>query len=424
MNTDQVREQAEKLMPGGVSSPVRSFKAVGIKQVVVKNAKGAYIWTWDDIRLIDLINSWGALILGHARDEVVNAINRAAEDGTSYGLTSYPEIALAQIICSAIPGAEMVRFVSSGTEAVMSAIRLARAFTGREKIVKFDGCYHGHYDSVLVSAGSGVATLALPGTPGITEGSVSSTIVVPYNDVEMLENVFKAYGEQIACVIVEPIAANMGVVLPEEHFIKRLESIVKKFGALLIFDEVITGFRVKWGSVAEIFGVYPDLFCLGKVIGGGMPLAAYAGKREIMEKVAPSGDVYQAGTLSGNPVAASAGVAALSLLKELDPYDTLAKAAVTIKDAAYIAAQKRGVPVQFNSIGSMFTIFFTDQKVINYDTAKTSNLEIFSRFFSKCFNKGVLLPPSQFEASFLTVAHSPEIVSQVAEIIESAIESI
>lgn len=417
-------EEALNYLPGGVNSPVRAFKAVEGEPIIVKRGKGAYIEDVEGNKYVDFLMSWGPLILGHAHPRVISEVKKAVENGLSFGLTNPYEIELAKEVVEAIPSADKVRFVNSGTEAVMSAIRLARGYTGRKYIVKFDGCYHGHYDSVLVSAGSGVATLGIPGTPGIPEEIAKLTYVLPYNDPEAVKKLFEERGNEIACVIVEPVAGNMGVVPPTEEFLKTLREETKKHGALLIFDEVITGFRLSLGGAQEYFGIEPDLTTLGKVIGGGMPVGAYAGKREIMSKIAPEGEVYQAGTLSGNPVAMAAGLATVRELKETKPYRELEQKTEHLTGKISEFLTEKGIPHTVNRIGSMFTVFFTEKEVKNYSDAKRSDLKLFARFFKSLLKNGVLIPPSQFEAWFLSTAHTEEVLTEALERIEKGIKEL
>jgi len=416
--------KALKYLPGGVNSPVRAFKAVGENPIIVEKGEGAYIYDVEGNRYVDFLMSWGPLILGHGHPSVVERVSEAVKKGLSFGITNPYEIDLAEEVVESVPSVEKVRFVNSGTEAVMSAVRLARGYTGRKYIVKFEGCYHGHYDSVLVSAGSGVATFGIPGTPGIPEEIANLTFVLPYNDSEAVKELFSNKGEDIACVIVEPVAGNMGVVLPEEGFLKTLREETEKAGSLLIFDEVITGFRLAPGGAQELFGIEPDLTTLGKVIGGGMPVGAYGGRLNLMSKIAPEGEIYQAGTLSGNPVAMAAGLATVRTLKKLNPYRELErKTNQFVKQISELLTNK-GINHTYNQIGSMFTIFFTDGVVKNYSDAKNSDLNMFARFFKALLRNGVLIPPSQFEAWFLSVAHSEEILEEALEKIEKAIKEI
>lgn len=424
MKNSELFQRAKSLMPGGVSSPVRAFRAVGGEPIVVANARGSKLWDVEGKEYIDFLMSWGPLILGHANPKVVRAIQRQAEMGLSYGLTNEHEITLAELVTSAMPSVEMVRFVSSGTEATMSALRLARGYTGRKYIVKFDGCYHGHGDSLLVNAGSGVATLGIPGTPGVPEDIARLTLVIPYNDLDALREVFERYGEEIACVIVEPVAGNMGVVLPKSDFLKAIRAITKDFGALFICDEVITNFRLSKGGAQEVFQIEPDITCMGKILGGGMPLGAYGGSREIMEKVAPEGPVYQAGTLSGNPLSMVAGIATLTELFRLNPYKELERLTKKLTSGISEILNKKGIAHRINQIASMFTLFFTDREVYDYETAKMSDRELFGRFFRGLLKEGVLIPPAQFEAWFLSTAHTEEDIDLALEKIERAVSSL
>ncbi len=416
--------RALKVLPGGVNSPVRAFKAVGGNPIVVKKGEGAYLEDIEGKRYVDFLMSWGPLILGHVHPRVVEAVKRAAEGGLSFGLTNPYEIELAQEVVSAVPSAQKVRFVNSGTEAVMSAVRLARGITGRKYIVKFDGCYHGHYDSVLVSAGSGVATFGIPGTPGIPEEIAGLTYVLPYNDAETFREFMEKHGGDIAAVIVEPVAGNMGVVPPKESFLKTLREVTESCGSLLVFDEVITGFRLSLGGAQELFGIKPDITTLGKVIGGGMPVGAYAGSAEIMSNVAPEGNVYQAGTLSGNPLAMAAGLETVRVLKETNPYGELDSRTKYFTDKLTEILSSKGIPHTINRIGSMFTVFFTEGKVENYDDAKRSDTELFAKFFRALLSEGVLIPPSQFEAWFVSTAHDGEVLSEALERIEKGVKKI
>ncbi len=399
-------EEAQKYLVGGVNSPVRAFKSVGMEPVFIKKGKGSRVWDVDDNEYIDYVLSWGPLILGHANDQIINAIKEVSNYGTSFGAPTELEIEMAKAVIDAVPSIEMVRFVNSGTEATMSAIRLARGYTGRKKIIKFDGCYHGHGDSLLVSAGSGVATLGIPGTPGIPEELAKLTIVLPYNNIEAVEEAFKKHGDDIACVIIEPVAGNMGVVAPSKEYHQRLREITREYGALLIWDEVMTGFRLALGGAQELYGIEPDLTTLGKVIGGGLPVGAYGGKREIMEHVAPVGPVYQAGTLSGNPLAMAGGLRQLQILKEKNPYPELDEKGKKLEEGFKFLIDKYGIKATVNRVGSMITVFFTDKQVVDFETAKSSDLETFSKFFRLMLERGVYLAPSQFEASFLSTAHS------------------
>ncbi len=417
-------ERAQQLIPGGVNSPVRAFRAVGGTPFFVAKGQGCYLWDVDGNRYVDFVCSWGPLILGHAYPEVVAAVKEAVERGTTYGAPTELEVRLAEKIQEAFPTMELVRLVSSGTEATMSALRIARGYTGRSKVIKFEGCYHGHADHLLVKAGSGATTLGVPDSAGVPESFSQETIVLPYNDVAAFTQTMEAIGDQVAAVIVEPIAGNMGVVLPKPEFLKALREQTQKRGAVLIFDEVITGFRVAYGGAQALYGIQPDMTCLGKIVGGGFPLAAYGGRREIMEKVAPLGPVYQAGTLSGNPVAVTAGLKTLEILARDNPYPELARRTRKLTYAIAQAAQSAGVPVQINRIASMFTVFFTDAPVTDYASAKRSNTQQFAQFFHALLRRGVFFPPSQFEAAFLSTAHDEEVLSFVQEAIAQALREV
>ena len=411
-------------MPGGVNSPVRAFKAVGGTPFFVAKGEGCYLWDVDGNRFIDFVCSWGPLILGHAHPEVVAAVKEAVERGTTYGAPTELEVALAEKIQQAFPSMEMLRLVNSGTEATMSAIRAARGYTRRKKIVKFEGCYHGHADYLLVKAGSGAATFGIPDSAGVPEGTAQDTIVLPYNDIEAFNNTMDAMGKEIAAVIVEPIAGNMGVVLPKPEFLAALRQQTEKHGVVLIFDEVITGFRVAYGGAQSLYGIKPDMTCLGKIVGGGFPLAAYGGRKEIMQTVAPLGPVYQAGTLSGNPVAVTAGLKTLEILERDNPYPELERKTKQLTQVISEAAKEAGVPVQINQIASMFTVFFTDQPVVDYASARRSDTQRYARFFHALLERGVYFPPSQFEAAFLSTAHDDEALSFAQEAVRSAMKAI
>ncbi|WP_078379508.1 glutamate-1-semialdehyde 2,1-aminomutase [Sutcliffiella halmapala] len=411
--------EAEKLMPGGVNSPVRAFKSVDMDPIFMERGKGAKIYDIDGNEYIDYVLSWGPLIHGHSNERVVEAIKKVTESGTSFGAPTLIENELAKLVIERVPSIEVVRMVSSGTEATMSALRLARGYTGRNKIIKFEGCYHGHGDSLLIKAGSGVATLGLPDSPGVPEGVAKNTITVPYNDLESIKFAFEQFGEDIAAIIVEPVAGNMGVVPPQPGFLEGLREVTEKHGALLIFDEVMTGFRVDYHCAQGYYGVTPDITCLGKVIGGGLPVGAYGGKAEIMAKVAPSGPIYQAGTLSGNPLAMTAGYETLSQLTP-ETYKEFTKKADKLETGILALAKQYEVPLTVNRAGSMIGFFFTNEKVINYDKAKSSDLEYFAAFFREMANNGVFLPPSQFEGLFLSTAHSDEDIDKTLEAIEKS----
>ncbi|EAE1366638.1 glutamate-1-semialdehyde-2,1-aminomutase [Listeria monocytogenes] len=412
--SEKAFKEAKKVLPGGVNSPVRAFNSVDASPVFMDHGKGAYITDVDGNEYIDYVLSWGPLILGHADPAVVNAIKKAALKGTSFGTPTEIETELAKLVIERVPSIEIVRMVSSGTEATMSAIRLARGYTKREKILKFEGSYHGHGDSLLIKAGSGVATLGLPDSPGVTKGLAADTITVPYNDIEGAKLAFEKYGEEIAAVIVEPVAGNMGVVPPIEGFLEGLRELTTKFGSLLIFDEVMTGFRVDYYSAQGYYVVTPDLTCLGKVIGGGLPVGAYGGKKEIMEQIAPAGSIYQAGTLSGNPLAMNAG---FETVRQLTPqhYDVFRTLIKRMEEGLTEISARRQVPLSINKAGSMFGFFFTDQKVINFDTAKTSNLEFFRNYYREMLGQGIFLPPSQFEGVFISTMHTENEIDKTLE---------
>ncbi|MBM7620479.1 glutamate-1-semialdehyde 2,1-aminomutase [Bacillus tianshenii] len=416
-------QEAVKLMPGGVNSPVRAFKSVNMDPIFMERGKGSKIYDVDGNEYIDYVLSWGPLIHGHSNDRVVEAIKKVTESGTSFGAPTLIENELAKLVIERVPSIEVVRMVSSGTEATMSALRLARGYTGRNKILKFEGCYHGHGDSLLIKAGSGVATLGLPDSPGVPEGVAMNTITVPYNDLESIKYAFEQFGEDIAAIIVEPVAGNMGVVPPQPGFLEGLREVTEKNGSLLIFDEVMTGFRVDYHCAQGYYGVTPDLTCLGKVIGGGLPVGAYGGKAEIMARVAPSGPIYQAGTLSGNPLAMTAGFETLAQLTP-ETYKEFAKKADKLEDGILALAKQYDVPLTVNRAGSMIGFFFTNEEVINYEKAKTSNLDYFAAFYREMADNGVFLPPSQFEGLFLSTAHSDADIEKTLEAIEKSFAAI
>ena len=413
-------QKAKQFIPGGVNSPVRAFKSVGGQPLFIERAEGPYLFDADGNRYIDYVLSWGPLILGHAHPQVVAALKRAVERGTSYGAPTELETELAQLVCELVPSAEMARFVNSGTEATMSAIRLARAYTGRDKIIKFSGNYHGHGDMLLVKAGSGVATLGLPDSPGVPRGAAQDTLIANYNDLESVKRLFEANAGQIAAVILEPVAGNMGVVPPVEGFLSGLRELTAQEGALLIFDEVMTGFRVAIGGAQALYGVTPDITTLGKVIGGGLPVGAYAGRAEIMRQVAPLGPMYQAGTLSGNPLAMTAGLETLKILKEPGVFESIAARAEKLGRGIGAAAQKAGAPVYQTQVGTMFCAYFTPSAVVDWDTAAQSDTETFARFFNAMLQQGVYLAPSQFEAGFMSLAHTDEVIEETIAAAERA----
>ncbi len=407
-NSHKLFERALYIIPGGVNSPVRACKNVGKEPIFIKYAQGCMIFDEDGNGFIDYIGSWGPMILGHRHPAVNEAVSSVLKRGTSFGAPTDLEIKLAEMVIDAVPSVEMVRMVNSGTEATMSAIRLARGFTGRDTIIKFDGCYHGHADALLVEAGSGVATLSIPGSPGVPKSFVSHTLSLPYNDIESVTKVMEEQGEKIACIIVEPVAGNMGLVAPVDGFLETLRQLTQKKGSILIFDEVMTGFRVAHGGAQSLYGISPDLTCLGKIMGGGLPVGAYGGRREIMEHIAPQGPVYQAGTLSGNPLAMAAGIATLAQLKEPGFYDNLDEKAGRLAAGLKKAGKKAGINVMIDRVGSMLGLFFTDRSVMNFDDAKTSDLEMFSAYYNGMLQKGIYLAPSQFEVLFVSAAHDIE----------------
>jgi glutamate-1-semialdehyde 2,1-aminomutase len=418
--SEQLFKEAQRYLPGGVDSPVRAFKAVGGTPLFIKRGQGSRLFDEDGNEFIDYVGSWGPLILGHAHPRVVKAIKKAVEHGSSFGAPTELETTLAKLICDAMPSIEMVRFVNSGTEATMSAIRLARAFTGRNKVLKFAGCYHGHSDGLLAKAGSGMATLGIPSSPGVPAAVTADTLVAPYNNAEVIEQFFKKFASDIAAVIVEPIAGNMGVVPPQPGFLERLRSLTCQHGALLIFDEVITGFRVAYGGAQQLYKITPDLTCLGKIIGGGLPVGAYGGRRDIMQMVAPSGEVYQAGTLAGNPLAMTAGIETLTILEERNAYRELEKKASILEKGIMEAAKKAGINVQLPRIGSMFTVFFAKEPVTDYESAARANTALYGRFFHQMLSQGVYFPPSQFEAAFVSLAHTHKDIQSTVDATEKA----
>ncbi len=417
-------ERALKSIPGGVNSPVRACKAVKSDPIFFERGEGAYLIDVDGNRYIDYVCSWGPLILGHSHPEVIANVYFAAKKGTSFGAPTWQEVELAEFIKSCIPSIEKIRLVNSGTEATMSAIRLARAYTGRKKIIKFEGCYHGHVDSLLVKAGSGLATFGIPSSPGIPEELTAHTLNLPFNDFTAVEKAFEKYGKEIAGIIVEPIPGNMGVVLPKDGFLEFLREITKKYEALLIFDEVITGFRIGLSGAQGKYGITPDLTCLGKIIGGGLPVGAYGGKEEIMNLVAPEGPVYQAGTLSGNPIAVSAGLATLKELIKPGTYEKLENLSKILEEGIKEVLKKLGLPYQLNRAGSMLTLFFTEKEVIDFQSALSSNTEKFAIFWQKMLERGVYLAPSQFEAWFISLAHGEAEINSTLKAIYEVLKEI
>jgi glutamate-1-semialdehyde 2,1-aminomutase len=417
-------EEAKKHIPGGVNSPVRAFRSVGGEPLFIKKAKGSKIVDADNKTYIDYVLSWGPMILGHAHPRVTAALKKAIVNGTSFGAPTELEITLAKMVKKAYPSIDLIRMVSSGTEATMSAIRAARGFTGRDKILKFDGCYHGHADSLLVKAGSGVATFGLPDSPGVPADLAKHTLTVAFNDLAAVQEIVGREGEQIACIIVEPVAGNMGCVPPQSDFLQGLRQVCDEYGIVLIFDEVMTGFRVAYGGAQQLYSVKPDLTCLGKIIGGGLPVGAYGGKREIMQKIAPLGPIYQAGTLSGNPLAMVAGIATLKLLAKPGTYKTLEMLSALLEKGMKDAAEESGIPTTFNRVGSMFTSFFTYRQVKDFASAKTSDTARFGKYFLSMQTHGVYLAPSQFEAGFLSLAHTKNDIAKTLEATRKSLKSI
>jgi len=418
-------EKAKKLIPGGVNSPVRAYRAVGGNPPFIKKAAGSKIYDVDGNEYVDYVGSWGPMIAGHTHPKVTAAIQEALLDGTSFGAPTEREIIMAEMVIDAVPSVEMVRMVNSGTEATLSAVRAARGFTGRDKIVKFAGCYHGHDNGFLVQAGSGVETLGLPDSPGVPKAVAGLTISLPFNDLAAVEKTFKAESGEIACVILEPVVGNMGVLVPKPGYLEGLRALCTQYRIVLIFDEVMTGFRLALGGAQEYYKVTPDMTTMGKVIGGGLPVGAYGGKREIMEKIAPAGPIYQAGTLSGNPLAMAAGIATLMILKEPGAYEKLEALSKELCDGLKGLAAKAGVKAVFNRVGSMFSMFLTDApEVFDYDSAKTCDTAKFGRFFAEMLKNGVYLAPSQFEAGFMSLAHTKEDIAKTLKAAEQAFKVI
>jgi glutamate-1-semialdehyde 2,1-aminomutase len=413
--SEELFKEANRYIPGGVNSPVRAYKAVGGNPIFIERANGSKIYDADGNEYLDYVESWGPMILGHAHPQVISALKKVMEKGTSFGAPTALEVELASMIVEAVPSIDTVRMVSSGTEATMSAIRLARGYTNRDKIIKFEGCYHGHVDSLLVRAGSGATTFGIPDSPGIPSDLAKKTITLPFNDLQSVKKAFKKDGKNIAAIIVEPIPGNMGVILPEEGFLEGLRDVCYQHDSLLIFDEVITGFRVSFGGAQELFGITPDLTCLGKIIGGGLPVGAFGGKREIMEKLSPLGPIYQAGTLSGNPLAMTAGIETLKILSQKGVYEALEEKSKILTDGITESANKASIPVFSNRVGSMFSLFFTDRPAVDYSTVKMSDIHRFAMYFSAMLKEGVYLAPSQFEASFMSLAHTDKDIEKTIE---------
>ena len=414
-------QEAQELLPGGVNSPVRAFRAVGGSPVFISAAEGPYLYDVDGNRYLDYVQSWGPMILGHTHPKVVEAVVQASKRGFSFGAPTQAENELAGLVIDSVPSLEMVRFVNSGTEATMSALRLARAYTGRNKLIKFSGCYHGHADMLLVQAGSGVATMGLPDSPGVPPEATGNTLIAPYNDNAAVEELFRTYPQEIAAIIVEPVAANMGLVLPLPGFLEKLRELTEEYGALLIFDEVMTGFRVALGGMQEREGIAPDLTCLGKIIGGGLPVGAYGGRREIMEQVAPVGTMYQAGTLSGNPLAMAAGIATLTELRKPGQYEELERKSQLLGEGMERVLHETGLGLQFARIGAMFCLYFTPEPVIDYACAKTSDTARFAQYFWYMLEHGIYLPPSQFEACFISLALDDTMIEETVNHVELAL---
>jgi len=421
-NSCRLYRRAVKSIPGGVNSPVRACRSVGADPLFIKSAEGAVIVDADGNRYIDYVGSWGPMILGHRHPAVVAALQKAIDRGTSFGAPTDLEITLAELVIAAVPSVEMVRMVNSGTEAAMSAIRLARGYTGRDLVVKFDGCYHGHADTLLVAAGSGVATLGIPGSPGVPKPTAKHTLSLPFNDSECVRRVMDRQGDQVACVIVEPVAGNMGLVAPVEGFLQTLRRLTAKHGAVLIFDEVMTGFRVAYGGAQSLYGVRPDLSCFGKIIGGGLPVGAYGGRRKIMAHIAPQGPVYQAGTLSGNPLAMAAGIATLTQLRKKGFYEKLETKSAQLCAGLAAAAARAGFAAQVDHVGSMLGMFFCAEPIRSFADAKRSDLALFSKFYQGMRQEGVYIAPSQFEALFLSSAHTSEHIGQTVKAAERVLE--
>jgi len=424
MNSEEIFNRAKKCIPGGVNSPVRAFKGVGGTPFFTRSADGCFLYTQDSKKLIDFVSSWGPALFGHNNEKIKEAISDALQKGTSFGTPSLSEVLMAEKICSMIDSCEMVRMVNSGTEATMSACRLARGYTKKDKIVKFAGCYHGHTDSLLVKAGSGAMTFGAPDSKGIPAELAKLTIVLPFNDIEKIKECFEKESHNIACVILEPFPANVGLILPQENFLKELRSLCTKHNIILIFDEVITGFRLSSGGAQKREGVIPDITTLGKIIGGGLPVGAFGGKREIMENLSPLGEVYQAGTLSGNPLCMAAGLAALDLIESLNPYEQLRRNTEKIVFVIKESLKEKGIAAQVHSVESLFSVFFTDKKVFNYEDALTSDVNIYKKYFHNCLDRGLYLAPSAFECAFMSLAHTADSIDKASEILSQSIKEI
>ncbi|MZH40382.1 MAG: glutamate-1-semialdehyde 2,1-aminomutase [Nitrospinae bacterium] len=422
-NSSRLFPIAKKVMPGGVNSPVRAFNAVGGDPLFIKSAQGARMTDVDGNEFIDYVASWGPLIFGHAHPEIVSAITRQAELGTSYGASTELEIQLAEKVVQAVPSIDVVRMVNSGTEAVMSALRLARGITGRDKIVKFEGCYHGHGDSLLVKAGSGLMSLGIPDCPGIVSSLAEKTLNLPFNDIEKVRELFDKEGGEIAALIVEPVGGNMGVVPPKPGFLEALREVTQKSGALLIFDEVITGFRVSLGGAQKLYGVTPDITCMGKIIGGGLPVGAYGGSREVMDHISPVGSVYQAGTLSGNPLAMAAGNVMLDLLAKEGVYESLEQKSAKLCQGLKENVESLGIDAQFTRVGSMFSMFFTSQEIVDFNSVKSCDTDFFKRYFNELLEEGIYIAPSQFEAGFMSAVHTDEDINLTIEASRKALSA-
>ena len=423
-NSRKMFEEAKKMIPGGVNSPARAFSSVGRPPLFLKKGEGSKVVCEDGNEFIDYVASYGPLILGHSHPRIVEALKKQVEEGTGFGSPTELENEMAELVIDAVPSIEVVRMVNSGTEATMSALRLARGYTGRNKIVKLTGCYHGHSDSLLIKAGSGVTTLGLPDSPGVPVSVAENTITAPYNDLETMKKIFEEHGDDIAGVILEPVAGNMGVVPPKEGYLEGMRDLTNDYGSLLIFDEVMTGFRVAYGGAQERYGVTPDLTCLGKVIGGGLPVGAYGGKKEIMEMIAPAGSIYQAGTLSGNPIAMTAGVETLKILKEEGTYDKLEEKSQKLEKGLRKVAEETDAPVFMTRVGSMLGMYFTRDEVYDFETASKADNDLFSKYFNKMLEEGIYLAPSQYEAMFMSLVHSDQDIDKTIKAAKKAFQSL